>query len=191
MKAVCVFCGSSIGQDPAYREAALSVGQALARAGLTLVYGGGKVGLMGAVADAAIASGGRAVGVIPRALVEREIAHAGLTELHVVETMHERKTRMADLSDAFIALPGGAGTLDEFFEQWTWAQLGVHGKPCALLNVKDYFAPLIAMMQKIVAHGFMMQRYFDMLVIDTEIEAVLKRFAGYSPPPRKWQIPKV
>jgi uncharacterized protein (TIGR00730 family) len=191
MKAVCVFCGSSIGQDPAYREAALSVGQALARAGLTLVYGGGKVGLMGAVADAAIASGGRAVGVIPRALVEREIAHAGLTELHVVETMHERKTRMADLSDAFIALPGGAGTLEEFFEQWTWAQLGVHGKPCALLNVKDYFAPLIAMMQKIVAHGFMMQRYFDMLVIDTEIEAVLKRFAGYSPPPRKWQIPKV
>jgi uncharacterized protein (TIGR00730 family) len=191
MKAVCVFCGSSIGQDPAYREAALSVGHALARAGLTLVYGGGKVGLMGAVADAAIASGGRAVGVIPRALVEREIAHAGLTELHVVETMHERKTRMADLSDAFIALPGGAGTLEEFFEQWTWAQLGVHGKPCALLNVKDYFAPLIAMMQKIVAHGFMMQRYFDMLVIDTEIEAVLKRFAGYSPPPRKWQTPKV
>jgi len=191
MKAVCVFCGSNVGRNPAYEQAAISVGTALARAGLRLVYGGGKVGLMGAVANAAIAAGGHVSGVIPRALVEREIAHAGLAELHVVETMHERKTMMADLADAFIALPGGAGTLEEFFEQWTWAQLGVHRKPCGLLNVTDYFGPMIAMMQRIVAEGFMGERYFDMLVIETEIEPMLQRFANYTPPPQKWQVPKV
>jgi uncharacterized protein (TIGR00730 family) len=163
MQAVCVFCGSSVGEDPAYREAAVSVGKAVARAGLKLVYGGGRVGLMGAVADAALAAGGRVIGVMPRALVEREIEHAALSELHVVETMHERKTRMADLSDGFIALPGGAGTLEEFLEQWTWAELDVHGKPCGLLNVKDYFGPLITMMQRIVSEGL---------------------------PPRKWETPK-
>src|ERR1700751_767997 len=127
MKAVCVFCGSNVGGETAYQQAAVAVGTALAKAGLKLVYGGGKIGLMGAVADAAIAAGGDGAGVMPRALVGREIAHAGLSDLHVVETMHQRKTMMADLADAFIALPGGAGTLEEFFEQWTWAQLGVHG----------------------------------------------------------------
>lgn len=190
MKAICVFCGSSVGRDPAYREAAVSAGHALARAGLSLVYGGGKVGLMGAVADAALAAGGRVVGVMPRALVEREIAHAGLSELHVVETMHERKTRMADLSDGFIALPGGAGTLEEFFEQWTWAQLGIHGKPCALLNVLEYFRPLISMIEKAVAEGFVAKSYGDMLVVATDVEAILKRFASYVPPARKWEVPK-
>ena len=132
MKAVCVFCGSSAGRDPSYRQTATIAGTAIARAGLSVVYGGGKVGVMGAVADGALSAGGRVIGVIPRALVEREISHAGLSELHVVETMHERKTRMADLADGFIALPGGAGTLDEFFEQWTWAQLGIHSKPSGL-----------------------------------------------------------
>ena len=190
MKAVCVFCGSNIGRNPAYVEAANSVGTALARSGLKLVYGGGKVGLMGAVADAVIAAGGRADGVMPRALVEREIAHAGLAELHVVETMHQRKMMMSDLADAFVALPGGAGTLEEFFEQWTWALLGIHRKPCGLLNVADYFGPLITMMQNIVAEGFIAERYVEMLVIDSEIEPMLKRFADYTPPPQKWEVPK-
>ncbi len=191
MKAVCVFCGSNVGRNPAYEAAAVAVGTALAKAGLKLVYGGGKVGLMGVVADSAIAAGGHVAGVMPRAWVEREIAHAGLAELHVVETMHQRKTMMADLADAFVALPGGAGTLEEFFEQWTWAQLGVHGKPCGLLNVADYFGPMIAMMQRIVAEGFIAERYVDMLVIETSIEPMLKRFATYTPPPQKWQVPKV
>ncbi len=190
MKAVCVFCGSSVGRDPFYRQTAAAVGTAIARAGLSVVYGGGKVGLMGALADAAITAGGRVIGVIPRALRERELAHGGLSELHVVETMHERKTMMADLADGFIALPGGAGTLEEFFEQWTWAQLGIHSKPCGLLNVKDYFQPLIAMIEKIVAEGFMAASYSEMLVIETSVEPMLARFSAYSPPPRKWQVPK-
>jgi uncharacterized protein (TIGR00730 family) len=190
MKAVCVFCGSNVGRNPAYEQAAVSVGTALAKAGLRLVYGGGKVGLMGAVADAAIAAGGQVAGVMPRALVEREIAHAGLSELHVVETMHQRKTMMADLADGFIALPGGAGTLEEFFEQWTWALLGIHGKPCGLLNVANYFDPLIAMMQNIVAEGFIAERYVEMLVIERTVEPMLQRFASYTPPPRKWEVPK-
>ncbi len=190
MKAVCVFCGSNIGRNTAYVEAANSVGTALARSGLKLVYGGGKVGLMGAVADAVIAAGGQAEGVMPRALVEREIAHAGLAELHVVETMHQRKMMMSDLADAFVALPGGAGTLEEFFEQWTWALLGIHRKPCGLLNVAGYFAPLITMMQNIVAEGFIAERYVEMLVIESEIEPMLKRFANYTPPPQKWEVPK-
>ncbi len=190
MKAVCVFCGSNIGRNPAYVEAANAVGTALARSGLKLVYGGGKVGLMGAVADAVIAAGGQAEGVMPRALVEREIAHAGLSELHVVETMHQRKMMMSDLADAFVALPGGAGTLEEFFEQWTWALLGIHRKPCGLLNVAGYFAPLITMMQTIVADGFIAERYVEMLVIESEIEPMLKRFANYTAPPQKWEVPK-
>jgi len=186
MKAVCIFCGSSPGLDPIYLKAATRTGTAIAKADLTLVYGGGKVGLMGAVADAALKAGGRVVGVMPRALVEREIGHSGLSELHVVETMHERKTMMAALSDGFIALPGGAGTLEEFFEEWTWAQLGIHAKPCGLLNAKDYFAPLIAMIERIVTEGFMSSAYSDMLVIEKEIEPLLKRFASYEAPPRKW-----
>lgn len=190
MKAICVFCGSNVGRDPAYQQAAVAVGTALAKAGLALVYGGGKVGLMGAVADAALAAGGKVAGVMPRALVEREIAHAGLSELHVVESMHQRKTMMADLADAFIALPGGAGTLEEFFEQWTWALLGIHRKPCGLLNVKGYYSPLITMLQNIVAEDFVAERYVEMLVIESAIEPMLQRFATYTPPPQKWDVPK-
>jgi uncharacterized protein (TIGR00730 family) len=190
VKSVCVFCGSNLGRDPAYLKAAVSAGEALAREGLILVYGGGKVGLMGAVADAALAAGGRVVGVMPRALFEREIAHAGLSELHVVETMHERKQTMASLADGFLALPGGAGTFEEFFEQWTWAQLGIHAKPVGLLDVNGYFQPLLALIDKIVAEGFMAQTYRDMLVVEPSVAPLLGRFQTYSPPPRKWQSPK-
>jgi uncharacterized protein (TIGR00730 family) len=190
VKSVCVFCGSNVGRDPAYLKAAVSAGEALARAGFTLVYGGGKVGLMGAVADAALASGGRVVGVMPRALFEREIAHAGLSELRVVETMHERKQTMASLADGFLALPGGAGTFEEFFEQWTWAQLGIHAKPVGLLDVNAYFQPLLALIDKIVAEGFMAQTYRDILVVEPSVAPLLGRFQSYSPPPRKWQSPK-
>jgi len=190
VKSVCVFCGSSVGRDPTYLKAAVAAGEVLARAGLTVVYGGGRVGLMGALADAALGAGGRVVGVMPRALVEREIAHAALSELRVVETMHERKNLMAALSDGFLALPGGAGTLEEFFEQWTWAQLGIHAKPCGLLNVKNYFQPLLAMIERIVAEGFMAQNYFEMLLVEPSIEALLGRFKTYRPPPQKWQSPK-
>lgn len=186
MKAVCVFCGSSSGIDPAYSEAAQTMGSALARAGLRLIYGGGKVGLMGSVADAALSAGGQVVGVIPRALAESEISHQGLSELHLVETMHERKARMAQLADAFIALPGGAGTLEEIFEQWTWAQLGVHDKPCGFLNVKGYFDPLLEMIRRMTAQQFMWPEYASMLVVETEPERLLAQFAAYRPPMRKW-----
>jgi uncharacterized protein (TIGR00730 family) len=190
MKSVCVFCGSNVGRDPAYLKAAIMAGEVIARSGLTTVYGGGKVGLMGAVADAALAAGGRVVGVMPRALSEREIAHSGLSELRVVETMHQRKQTMANLADGFLALPGGAGTFEELFEQWTWAQLGIHTKPCGLLDVKNYFHPLLALIEKIVAEGFMAQSYFDMLIVEPALEPLLRRFKTYSPPPRKWQAPK-
>ena len=134
MNSICVFCGSSSGANGIYEESARATGKALVRAGLRLVYGGGRVGLMGVLADEVLAAGGQVTGVMPRALVEREIAHRGVTDLRVVETMHERKELMADLADAFIALPGGAGTLEEIFEQWTWSQLGIHAKPCGFIN---------------------------------------------------------
>ena len=142
MRAVCVFCGSSTGEDPAYAEAARDLGRLIAGNGLTLVYGGGHVGLMGVVADAALDAGGEVIGVMPKALVDREISHTSLTKLHVVHSMHERKAMMSELSDAFVALPGGNGTLEEFFEVLTWAQLGEHGKPCGLLNVAGYYDPI-------------------------------------------------
>ncbi|HEX8952116.1 MAG TPA: TIGR00730 family Rossman fold protein, partial [Polyangia bacterium] len=145
---LCVFCGSSPGRSPDYAAAARRVGALLARRGIGLVYGGGNVGLMGIVADAVLADGGEVVGVIPRALVDRELAHGRLSELVVVDTMHERKQRMHDLSDGFIALPGGFGTLDELFEALTWAQLGMHQKPCGLLDVNDFFAPLRAFIER-------------------------------------------
>ena len=144
MKSVCVFCGSHPGDDPAYEEAARALGETLAAMGIELVYGGGHVGLMGAIADAALAAGGEVTGVMPRALVDREIAHTGLTRLHVVGSMHERKAMMSELSEGFVVLPGGSGTLEEFFKVLTWAQRGEHGKPCGLLNVAGYYDPLLA-----------------------------------------------
>lgn len=190
MKAVCVFCGSSSGGGPAYSEAAQAMGSALARAGLQLIYGGGRVGLMGLLADAALAAGGKVVGVIPRALAESEISHQGLSELHVVTTMHERKARMSQLADAFIAMPGGAGTLEEIFEQWTWAQLGVHGKPCGFLNVKGYFDPLLEMIRRMTAEQFLRPEYAAMLLVETEPERLLAQFEAYRPPARKWSGPE-
>lgn len=186
MQAVCVFCGSSTGLDPVYAEAARATGRALADAGLGLVYGGGRVGLMGAIADAALAAGGHVTGVMPKALVDREIAHSGLSALEVVGSMHERKLLMAERSDAFVALPGGAGTLEELFEQWTWAQLGLHAKPCGVLNVRGYFDPLLAMAERMVAEGFMAAPYAEMLVVSREPQELLARFRSYQPPPRKW-----
>jgi uncharacterized protein (TIGR00730 family) len=186
MKAVCVFCGSSSGIDPAYSEAARATGSAVAGAGLRLIYGGGRVGLMGSLADAALEAGGQVIGIIPRALAESEISHQGLSELQLVETMHERKGRMAQLADAFVALPGGAGTLEEIFEQWTWAQLGVHGKPCGFLNVKGYFDPLLEMIGRMTTEQFVRPEYASMLVVETEPERLLARFAAYRPPLRKW-----
>lgn len=157
MQSVCVFCGSSAGANPAYARAARTLGTELARRGVAIVYGGGHVGLMGMLADAALDSGGTVIGVIPKALADREVAHHGLTELHVVQNMHERKAMMADLCDAFVALPGGYGTLEEFFEVVTWLQLGIHERPVGLLNVDGFYDPLIAMIDSCVQETFVSQ----------------------------------
>ena len=154
MRAVCVYCGSNPGHRPSYTERAIALGDRLARDGLALVYGGGNVGLMGVVADAVLAAGGEVIGVIPEQLVGWEVAHRGVTRLEVVPNMHERKARMFDLSDGFVALPGGFGTLDEMFEMLTWRQLGIGNKPCAFLDVDGFYAPLVAMMDTMVAEGF-------------------------------------
>ncbi|MBI0327763.1 LOG family protein [Burkholderia plantarii] len=188
MKSVCVYCGSSPGARGVYAEAARGFGRALAAAELTLVYGGGRVGLMGIIADAVLAAGGRAIGVIPQLLVDKEVGHQGLTELHVVPDMHHRKKMMADLSDAFVAMPGGAGTLEEFFEVFTWAQLGYHRKPVALLNVEGFYDPLVAMLRHTVDEGFMAGTYLDSLCIDATADGLLERLRRYQPPARdKWQ----
>jgi uncharacterized protein (TIGR00730 family) len=158
----------------------------IAHTGATLIYGGGRVGLMGAVADAALSAGGEVVGVMPRSLVEREIAHRGLHQLRVVETMHERKTTMSALSDAFLALPGGAGTLEEIFEQWTWGQLGIHGKPCGFLDLKGYFDPIRQMVEKMVSEGFLLPQFARMLKFSESIAEILETFRSYVPPPGKW-----
>ncbi len=166
------------------------MGATLAAAGLRIVYGGGSVGLMGVLADAALAAGGAVVGVIPRTLWEREVGHAGLTELHVVETMHQRKALMADLSDGFVALPGGVGTLEELFEIWTWALLGVHAKPCGILNVDGYFDPLLAFVDQVVARGFLRPEYRAMIRVEREPEPLLARLAEYrAPAVAKWVRP--
>jgi uncharacterized protein (TIGR00730 family) len=177
LNSVSVFCASSTGAKPIYAESARRFGEALAARGIALVFGGGCVGLMGVIADAAIGSGGRAIGVIPRALVEREIAHRGLTTLHVVETMHERKQRMADLADAFVMLPGGFGTWDEFCEVVTWAQLGIHRKPLGVLNVGGYYDPMLAMADRAVAEGFVSAVQRDRLVVDDDEARLLDRLA--------------
>ena len=182
MRSACVFCGSRSGTEPAYDEAARELGRTLAAENITLVYGGGRVGLMGVVAEAALGAGGEVVGVIPQALLEREIAHTGLTDLRVVGSMHERKALMSELSEGFIALPGGTGTLEEFFEVLTWAQLGEHRKPCALLNAGRYYDPLLALFDHMVAKGFLSEEHRAMVVVETEPEALLEALAGYKPP---------
>jgi uncharacterized protein (TIGR00730 family) len=189
MKSVCVFCGSHSGKQEIYAESARATGLALARAGVRLVYGGGRVGLMGVVADAVLGAGGQVTGVIPRALFEREIAHNGVADMRVVGSMHERKELMASLADAFIALPGGAGTLEEIFEQWTWSQLGIHAKPCGFLNVNGYFDPLVAMIERMVAEGFVAPSSAAMLAVENEPDQLLARFRAYQPPIPKWSTP--
>ena len=182
MNSVCVFCGSSPGNDPAYAEAAREFGRTLAERGNTLVYGGGHVGLMGVVADAALGAGGGVIGVMPRSLVDREIGHTDLTKLHVVRSMHERKALMSELSEGFIALPGGNGTLEEFFEVLTWAQLGEHAKPCGLLNVAGYYDPLLAVFDQMVDRAFLKREHRELVLVEEDPSALLERFEGYEPP---------
>ena len=191
MKSIAIFCGSAAGNNPVFIQTAQHVGRVLAENQIQLVYGGGKVGLMGAVADSVLAHGGQAIGVMPKALVDREIAHTGLSDLYVVENMHQRKMQMSELADAFIALPGGAGTLEEIYEQWTWAQLGTHAKPCAFLNVAGYYQLLLDMVKVMVEQGFTQQRYADMLIHKDNIEEILEAFRHYQAPPAKWTDPKV
>ncbi|XBS69044.1 TIGR00730 family Rossman fold protein [Acerihabitans sp. KWT182] len=187
LNSIGIFCGSSAGLNPLYLQAAEEIGAYFASNQLTIVYGGGKVGLMGAVADAALGHGGQVIGVMPQSLVDKEIAHNGLTKLYVVKDMHERKHKMATLSDAFLTLPGGAGTLEEIFEQWTWAQLGLHHKPCAFLNVNDYFSPLLSMIRRMAEEGFLKTDYLDMLIVEQQPEVLLQKFKHYQAPKHKWQ----
>jgi uncharacterized protein (TIGR00730 family) len=170
---LCVFCGSSMGNRPVYREAAARLGNHLATSGIALVYGGGRVGLMGVLADSVLAVGGEAIGVMPKALVEKEIAHATLTRLHIVESMHERKALMADLADAFVLLPGGFGSWEEFCEVLTWLQLGIHNKPCGILNIEGYYDALIALTAHSVAEGFIAPAHKDMLVVQDTVEQLI------------------
>jgi uncharacterized protein (TIGR00730 family) len=181
MKRVCVFLGSSAGGRPEYAEAAAELGRVIARRDLGLVYGGASVGLMAVLADAALAEGGTVIGVIPKMLVEKEIAHQGLADVRIVGSMHERKAVMADLADGFIALPGGLGTLEEFFKVWTWSQLGLHAKPCGLLDVCGYFRHLIQFLDHSVAERLLRQENRDLLLWATEPMALLDRFENYRP----------
>jgi len=182
LETICVYCGSSDGRDAAYASRARDLGRLLAGRSITLVYGGANVGLMRALADASLAAGGKVVGVMPKVLVDKEKAHLGLTELRVVGSMHERKALMVELSDAFIALPGGAGTLDELFEVWTWGQLGLHRKPCGLLDISSYYAHLEAFLDHAVSEGFVKACHRDMLMVADSAEGLLSRFAAYVPP---------
>ena len=182
IKSVCVFTGSSTGGRMEYHQTATAMGQLLASRGIRLVYGGGCVGLMGIVADAALKAGGEVIGVIPRDLQEREVGHDGLTRLEVVETMHERKALMASLSDAFVAMPGGLGTFEELFEVLTWGQLGIHKKPCGLLNVAGYYFPLISFLRRATDEGFVAEEHRDLVLVEQDPEALLERFQNYVPP---------
>ena len=174
MQRICIFCGSQVGINGLYRRAATDLGQLLVRHGYGLVYGGGHVGLMGVIADAVLASGGAAIGVIPDSLVARELAHTGLTELQVVPSMHARKARMAELADAFIALPGGYGTFEELFEVITWAQLGIHRKPIGLLNVAGYFNALKALVDQAIAEGFIRAEHWHLLTMADDASTLLE-----------------
>ena len=187
MQRICVYCASNDGVLPDYLTAARTIGRVLAERGLTVVFGGGRVGCMGALADGALAAGGEVIGIMPHALVEREVAHRGLTALHVVDTMHERKAMLAELADAFIVLPGGLGTLEEFFETWTWAQLGVHHKPLALLDVAGFWQPMVTFLAHVERQGFLRGTPLDWLIVDDNPDRVLDRLTAFVPPPtRRW-----
>jgi uncharacterized protein (TIGR00730 family) len=181
VRRVCVFCGSSPGARPAYAEATAELARLLVADGIGVVYGGASVGLMGVLGDTVLAEGGDAIGVVPRALVEREIAHSGLSDLRVVGSMHERKATMADLSDAFVALPGGLGTLEELFEVYTWAQLGLHRKPCALLDVEGYYAGLAAFLEHAVRERFLLEEHRAMLLVERDPRTLVDRLREFEP----------
>lgn len=190
MKRLCVYCGSSPGRDPQYVDAAAALGATLAERGIGLVYGGASVGVMGAVADAVLAEGGEAIGIIPHALAVKEVAHSGLTEQHVVGSMHERKALMAELSDGFVALPGGWGTLEEIFEVLTWAQLGFHDKPCGLLNIGRYYDDLFRFLEHAIDQQFVKPDYRQLLILEPSVERLLSRFETYQAPRiHKWVGP--
>ena len=182
MKALCVFCGSSLGQAAHFAATARAFGATLAARGIGLVYGGSTRGTMGELAEGALQNGGQVIGVIPRGLEAREIAHRGLTELHVVGSMHQRKAKMAELSDGFVALPGGAGTLEELFEVWTWAMLGLHRKPCAILDVQGFYEPLIEFLNRVEQEGFLAPESRSMLFVDTDANRLLERLLVYRHP---------
>ena len=177
---LCVYCGSRSGQDPAFAELARTTGEWIGGHGGQLVYGGGNNGLMGIVAQATLDAGGRVVGIIPRALVDMEVAKSNCTELHIVETMHERKRMMADRADAFLALPGGIGTFEEFFEVWTWRQLGYHGKPVGLLDAQGYYQPLMQFLRSTIAQGFLSDWQMDLIRVGTDLPALLKELVQAS-----------
>ena len=184
---ICVFCGSNAGSDPVYVEAARDLGRLFAREGVGLVYGGGSVGLMGELADSVLASGGEVIGVIPHALWAREVGHRGLTDIRIVDTMHERKAMMADLADAFIALPGGLGTLEEIFEIWTWAQLGLHAKPVGFLDVDGFYAPLMQFLDRAMRERFLREEHRAIAVIERDPAELLHKFDHWQPPKvEKW-----
>ena len=183
---VAVYCGSSMGNDDAYAAAAKALGKYFAEQSVTLVYGGGKVGLMGVVADAVLDNGGKVIGVIPTHLKHKEIGHPGLTELIEVADMHARKAKMAELADAYVALPGGAGTMDEFFEIWTWAQLGHHQKPCALYNVNGFYDGLLSFIHNAKDAGFTREAYAEMIIVATEPQQLMTAYSCYESPAGKW-----
>jgi len=187
VRSVCVFCGASTGANPAYRDAAIALGRAIAQRGLKLVYGGGAVGLMGIVANAAMAAGGEVVGIIPQSLLDAEVGHKGLTRLEVVDGMHARKARMAELSDAFIALPGGLGTLEELFEVWTWGQLGYHAKPLGLLDVNGFYEKLGGFLDHVVEEGFVRPQHRAMLQLAQQPDELLDAMDSFvAPVVPKW-----
>jgi uncharacterized protein (TIGR00730 family) len=182
IRSLCVFCGSNTGTNPRFFEVAREFGTLLASEGIALVYGGGHVGLMGVVADAVLAGGGKAIGVIPRTLWDREVGHRNLTELHIVESMHERKAMMASLADAFVALPGGLGTLEEIFEVWTWAQLGIHAKPVGFLDAEGFYGPLMAFLDRGVDAGFIRAQHRAAAIVEANPISLLRRLGEYEPP---------
>ncbi|WP_374090260.1 TIGR00730 family Rossman fold protein [Methylomicrobium lacus] len=190
IKNICVYCGSNPGRLEAYADAARDLAEALVSRNIGLVYGGAGIGIMGAVADHALQLGGKAVGVIPQALMRKEVAHYRLSELYVTQSMHERKMRMAELSDGFIALPGGLGTLEELFEIWTWAQLGFHDKPCGLLNVEGYYDPLIEFLDHAVTEHFVHPSHRAILIVENDPGKLLDRFTNYQPPIVKTWVEK-
>ncbi|MCG8407344.1 MAG: TIGR00730 family Rossman fold protein [Phycisphaerales bacterium] len=184
---LCVFCGSNSGANAIYRTVAVEFGEMLAREGITLVYGGGNVGLMGIIADAVLHHDGRVIGVIPHGLARKEVVHTGLTELHRVDTMHQRKAMMADLADGFVALPGGLGTLDEMFEILTWAQIGIHSKPCAFLNIDGYYDKLFSFLDELVEQQFVKPEHRALALVTDDHREVLQRLRQYEPPhTEKW-----